>query len=132
MHILALVIMKLQLFLTLSAIICLLFGLPSLLVPFEATAQFGMTLQPESSLVVRSLGGMILSMGVLYFLIRKESASPLLSKVLMYSAVAHILGLAVTIYGMSAAILPAEKLIPNLAVHLFMGVGSVYYYSKTK
>lgn len=124
--------MKLNVFFLVSAIICLLFGLPSLLVPFEATAQFGMTLQPESSLVVRSLGGMILSMGVLYFLIRKEQTSPLMRKILMYSAVAHVLGLVVTIYGMAAAILPAEKLIPNLAVHLFMGAGSVFYWNKLK
>jgi hypothetical protein len=124
--------MKLKLFLTLSAIICFLFGLPSLLFPFEATAQFGMTLQPESSLVVRSLGGMILSMGVLYFLVRHENESLLLKKILFYSAVAHILGLAVTLYGMAAVILPADKLIPNLAVHLFMGVGSILYWNRMK
>lgn len=124
--------MKRSLFFTLSAIICFLFGVGSLLVPFQATEQFGIAITPATSLIVRSLGGMIFSMGILYLLIRNQGDSILLKQILVYSIVAHCIGLGVTVYGMGAQLMPTEKLIPNLAVHLFMAVGSAYYWSKLK
>ena len=124
--------MKRSIFFIVSAITCFLFGVGSLLAPFEVTEQFGIVLTPETSLIVRSLGGMIFSMGVLYLLIRNQPDSALMKLVLLYSAVAHIIGLAVTIYGMASQIMLTEKLIPNLAVHLFMGVGSIFYWNKLR
>lgn len=121
--------MKRSLFFTISAVIAFIFGLPSLLMPVQATEMFGISITSEISLIVRSLGGMIFSMGMLYILIRKEPDSKLMHLVLLYSTIAHTLGFAVSIYG-AVFLMPADKLAPNIGAHLFMGVGSLYYYRR--
>lgn len=86
-----------------------------------------MSIDGPASLIVRSLGGMIFSMGLLYLLIRQEGDTTMMKRVLLYSTVAHSIGIAISLYGMFSGYVPAVKLIPNLAVHVFMGVGSIRY-----
>ena len=63
--------MKGSIFFLITAIIAALFGSMMLFAPILTAENFGLVSTPETSLLFRSLGGMILSLGILNFIFTK-------------------------------------------------------------
>ena len=124
--------MKRSTFLLITAIIALIFGGMMLLVPDKASEGFGLVATPESNLLFRSLGGLILGSGVLNFLVRAHEDSKTLQAVLIFNVVFHAISMANDFLGAYQGILRFDKIIPGQSVHLFIGIGSIIYLMRMK
>lgn len=124
--------MKRSTFLTITAVIAGLFGGMMMIAPGYTSANFGLQVSAESNLLFRSLGGMILFLGLLNFLVRKEADSKALQAVLVVNVVSHLISMGNDFYGASQQVLEFGKLGGGMIAHLFIVIGSVYYLFKMK
>ena len=124
--------MKRSLFLTIVAILGFIFGALLFLFPDKAGEGFGVALTPVSSLLFRTLGGMILGSALLNFMVRKHSDSPTLKAVLATNLIMHALVMAVDIGGVSSGVLQFSKIAVGQLNHLFVGIGSLIYLVRMK
>jgi hypothetical protein len=91
-----------------------------------------MTPTPESTILFRSLGGLILASGVLNYLVRHQADSPTLKAVLIFNVVFHALSMANDFAGTAQGTLGMDKIIPGQIAHLFIGIGSAWYAMRMK
>lgn len=124
--------MKRSIFFIITAVVAILFGGMMLLTPAMTSENFGLETTPESTLLFRSLGGMVLSLGLLNFLVRNEPDSKPLQAVLMVNMVSHIISMGNDFYGASQSILEFSKLAGGMVAHVFIVVGSAFYLLKMK
>ncbi|HNR08781.1 MAG TPA: hypothetical protein PKM27_15790 [Saprospiraceae bacterium] len=124
--------MKRSIFFIITAVVAILFGGMMLLTPAMTSENFGLETTPESTLLFRSLGGMVLSLGLLNFLVRNEPDSKPLQAVLMVNMVSHIISMGNDFYGASQGILEFSKLAGGMVAHVFIVVGSAFYLLKMK
>lgn len=124
--------MKRSIFLLISAIIAFLFGGMMFLTPESAAAGFDITSTPTILMFFRAMGESILAMGVLSFWVRNETDSKALKSILISFAIYHGLGLYNDLYSISQGIIAFNKTLPGIVVHLFIGIGSIYYALKIK
>jgi hypothetical protein len=75
--------MKRSIFLLIVALIAFLFGTMLLLAPAKAGEGFGFASSPQIDVLFRAMGGMILSAGILNFMVRSHADSPTLKAVLV-------------------------------------------------
>ena len=124
--------MKRSTFFLITAIFAFVFAAMMLLVPASAAEGFGMVSTPETSLLFRSLGGMLLSASILNFLVRNHPDSDTLKAVLIFNVALNLLGMLSDVPGIIEGILPFGKVIPGHIVHLFIIIGSFIYLRKIK
>lgn len=117
-------------FLLLTAIVALLFGGMMLVAPEKASQNFGMAFNPEIGIVFRWLGVMIVSSGILNYMVRKDSSSSTIKSVLIFTAIFHGLSLLIDFIAIGQGILKIENLIPGVIVHSLIVIGSVFYLLK--
>ena len=124
--------MKRSTFFLITAILAFIFAAMMLLVPGTAAEGFGMAPTPETNLLFRSLGGMLLSASILNFLVRNHRDSDTLKAVLMFNVALNLLGMLSDVPGIIEGILPFGKVVPGHIVHLFIIIGSFIYLRKIK
>jgi hypothetical protein len=122
--------MKRSTFLLITALLAGLFGCMMLLMPAQAAGNFGFSADPMSSLLIRSIGGMILSKGVLSFLVRNHGDSMTLRAVLLFNVLVHTLALIIDLSGVAQGVLSMDKIAVGIITHLFIGIGSLIYMMK--
>ncbi|HLG40097.1 MAG TPA: hypothetical protein VI461_10525 [Chitinophagaceae bacterium] len=124
--------MKRSIFFTITAILALLFGGLMLFAPAFTSENFGLQATPVSSLLFRSIGGLVLSLGILNYLVRNEADSIALKAVLIINIVSHTISMGNDFYGASQGILEFSKLAGGMVAHLFIVIGSAVYLFKMK
>lgn len=122
--------MKRSVFFIIIAIVGILFGGMLLYAPGMSAENFGWTPTPEISLLFRSMGGMILSLGILNYLVRNEPDSYTLKAVLIFNLMAHLIGLIVDINGVREGVLMFNNVAIGFAVHILISLGCIYYLTR--
>lgn len=103
-----------------------------LFAPAFTSENFGLQATPVSSLLFRSMGGMVLSLGILNYLVRNEADSMALKAVLIINILSHSISMGNDFYGASQGILEFSKLAGGMVAHLFIVFGSAVYLLKMK
>jgi hypothetical protein len=103
--------MKLGSFMTIAAVIALLFGLAFILIPVQLMATYGVTLEIAGQFVARYLGSAFIGIAVITWLARNAAMSDALRAVLLG-------GLAVSATGLVVAVLNAFSGASNALVWL--------------
>jgi|GEM_PF-520388 len=124
--------MKRSIFLLITAVLGTLFGLMMITMPDKAAEGFGVTATAELALSYQLFGSMILSFGVLNFIVRNHADSATLKAVLIFNVSVHLLTMIFDLYGGYSEIFEFTKIIPNQIIHLFIGIGSLMYLLKIK
>ena len=124
--------MKRSIFLLLTAIIAAIFGCMMLFVPDKAAEGFGLISNPVTTMFFHLLGGMILSAGILNFMVRNDKDSTTLKAILIFNIIFHVLGMGSDILATTSGVIEFSKIIPGYVVHIFVGVGSIIYLVKMK
>ncbi len=124
--------MKRSIFFIITAVLATLFGGMMLFAPAFTAESFGLASTPETSLLFRSLGGLVLCLGILNFLVRNEPNSNALKAVFIINILSHVISMANDFYGASQHILEFSKLGGGMVAHLFIIIGSLIYLLKMK
>lgn len=124
--------MKRSIFLLIVAIIAILIGGISILLPDKMAEGFGGTSTPLLIFLVRELGVFSLCAGVLNFLVRNDTDSKTLKAIFIFNISYHMIMLPVNFIGISQGALSFGQAIPPLVIHLFVGIGSLIYLVKIK
>ncbi len=119
--------MSRSLFLTIVAIIALLFGGMMFLSPSTATSAFKMTGSNETAILFRVLGATVLPLALLNFLVRNHPSSATLGAVLWTNIAIHVLSFGVDLWIAATGQLPFVGVAPGLVAHVFIAVGSFIY-----
>ncbi len=119
--------MSRSLFLTIVAIIALLFGGMMFLSPTTATSAFKMNGSNETAILFRVLGTTVLPLALLNFLVRNHPASATLKAILWTNVGIHLLSLGVDSWIAATGQLPVAGVAPGIAAHIFIGLGSFIY-----
>lgn len=83
-------------------------------------------------LLLRVIGGAILSSGVLNFMVMNHSDNITFKAILVFNIVFHALGMLVDFYGMFQNLVHFEKTVVGNGVHVFVIIGCMYYLMKMK
>ena len=124
--------MKRSTFLLIAAILAFLFAALMLATPQAAADGVGMAATPETSLLFRSIGGMLLSVGLLNLMVRNHGDSNTLRAVLIFNIVLNFMGMVSDVPGFVGGFLSFSKVLPGHIVHLFIIVGSFIYWKNTR
>jgi len=124
--------MKRSTFFLITSIFAFIFAAMMLLVPASAAQGFGMVSTPETNLLFRSLGAMLLSVAILNFMVRNHPDSNTLKAILIFNIALNLLGMLSDVPGIIEGILPFGKAIPGHIIHLFIIIGSFIYLRKIK
>lgn len=124
--------MKRSTFLLIVAIIAVPFGCLMIFAPGKALEGFGLTPDPLSSVLMQLIGSFIVSAGILNFGVRRHEDSLTLRSVLLFNILSHALGLVIDCMSIANEVMIFSKIMPGIAIHLFVGVGSLIYMMKIK
>lgn len=117
-------------FFIIIAVIGFLFGCFLMLAPVKATEMFGWESTPEITLLFRTIGGFVISLGVINWLVRNEEDSYTLKAVLILNLLTHIIGMINDTNGILDGILLFKNLAVGFVVHIFVAGGSLIYLSR--
>ena len=124
--------MKRSIFFIITAVMAIMFGSMMLLAPTFAAENFGLASTAETSLLFRSLGGVVLPLGILNFLVRNEPNSNTLKAILIVNILSHAITMCNDLYGASNGVLLFSKIGGGIVAHLFIGIGSLIFLLKMK
>lgn len=124
--------MKRSIFFLIIAVLNGFMGAFMTIAPASAAETFGMAVSPHLVSMMRSLGTVLLSLGVLDFLVRNEEDSSALRAVLIFNLLGHGLGLFFGILDVAQGIIEFAKVAPGLTVPLLGTLGSLFYLMKMK
>jgi hypothetical protein len=124
--------MKRSIFLLITAIFSILTGCIHLFIPSFIVEGNHWTSSPQIEFLLRLLGGLVFSLGVLNFLVRNHSDSDTLKAVLVCNVLNHTINLVNDILSINQGIATFKDSIPFITGHLFFGLGSLYYLMKIK
>ncbi len=118
--------MKLNVFMTISAVVALLFGLGFILVPAAALQPYGTSTDTTGLFLARYLGASLLGIAFIIWLTRNAPASDTRKALLAGLFATMVLGFMVALYDKFAG--TGNALIwLNVAVYLLLGVGFGYF-----
>jgi hypothetical protein len=103
-----------------------------ILTPVMVAEVFGLAISPEALFLLRCMGSMLLSLGVLNFLVRNEGDSNGLKSVLIINILYHAVSTIIDTHAAAIGVLTFVRIIPSYAIHLFVGIGSYIFLSKMK
>ena len=92
--------MNLNMFLLISAIIALLFGLGFVLVPGLMFSIYGIASAPASLLGFRLLGSALIAIGALTWLLKDSTDWPAVKALLLSVAIGNVIGLLLVLFAM--------------------------------
>jgi hypothetical protein len=124
--------MKRSVFFLITAIFSLLTGSILLFIPAFVINGNHWAVSPQIEFVFRLTGGLVVSIGVLNFLVRNHAGSNTLKAVLVLNILNHVINLTNDIVSFYQQIACFKDSIPFVAGHLFIIIGSLYYFIKIK
>jgi hypothetical protein len=124
--------MKRSYFFIANAVVALFFCLMLAFLPVQAAVGFGLQPTGEVIALFRALAGLILSVGLLSWLVRNEPDSSLLGTVLLFLAAVHALAIVADQWSVAAGHLQFSKILPGQIPHLLLFLGALYYWRKLK
>jgi hypothetical protein len=124
--------MKRPLFLLISALGSFVFGALMFFGPAAAARLLGIAPSVETLSVLRGMGGLIIGMGMINFLVRHSSDEHTLRMVFQTNILTNALGLMADFWGIWDGALKMSTMAPVEITHLFIGLGSLYYLLKTE
>lgn len=122
--------MKRSLFFLIVAIISVIFGCQLLFFPSFIIEQNKWTPSLETASLFRLLGSFLFALGVLNFLVRNHQNSDTLKAVLICNILKQFTDIVLDLISWKQGVSSFSDLIPFLVVHLFIGLGSLYYLRK--
>jgi hypothetical protein len=124
--------MKRSAFLLISALGSFGFGALMFFGPSVASLGLGITASPETGSVLRGMGGLIMGLGTMNLLARQARDEYTFRMVFLTNIITHTLGLLADLWGVSDGVLKIAKMAPVELTHLFIGLGSLYYWLKIR
>jgi hypothetical protein len=97
------------------------------LIPVLSANLMGLNFNPESASLLRGMGALIISTGIMNNLVFKSTNFELLKVVLIANIFTHLLSISVDFLGVYQGIISAVKFAPVEVTHLFIGIGSAIY-----
>ena len=119
--------MKRSIFLLICAILAFAFGSMMFFLPGLAAMALGLAALPETSSVLRGMGGLIIGSGIINFLLRNSNDNATLEAIFLTNIITHILGLSADIWGVVDGVLTTSRIAPVETTHLFVAIGSLIY-----
>jgi len=124
--------MKLNVFAVIAALICLVFGLGLIAIPYQVVSIYGTHLDVSGQFMARYFGSALLGLAFIFYLARTASTRESLLKVgLLGSLVFGITGLFVSIWDRIAGTHNVVGWL-NIVIYAFFAIGFGYYYFKQK
>lgn len=114
-------------FFMITALLAAVFGLLMFFAPGFMAANVGFEATPQLTFYLRAMGCLIVAVAILNFMVRNEPMTPALAAVLASNVVTHALSGVVDVIGLSSGIVTLGALAPSIAVHLFVGLGSIWF-----
>ena len=124
--------MKRSVFLIITAILGLLFGGLMLFFPVFAATNFGIIPTPQTSQMLRSVGGVDLCLGILNLLVYKQPDSTALKAILIVNLLSHLISMVVDGSAAYMGVVAFSKIAPGLIAHLFIIIGALVYILKMR
>lgn len=118
--------MKLKTLLIVNAIVTLVMGIGSLLVPDWFISMFGATLEPAGALMMRYGGAWLIGLGLLAWSVRNIQDAEARHGMVEAFLITYVLGLIVALVGQLSAVLNALGWVP-VAINLLLVLGYAYF-----
>jgi uncharacterized membrane protein YfcA len=118
--------MRLSTFLTIAALLALVFGIGFILAPSAMLAQYGVTTDAGGLLMSRFFGGALLQVGVLIYLARAVTDADAQRAIVLGSLVGSIVGLAVALEAQTSHVVNALGW-STVAIYLLLALGYGYF-----
>lgn len=122
--------MKRKVFLIISAILALFFGLGMLISPDKMLENMVNVNTPDLQHALQWSGTMLVSIAIINFLSRNDTGSAALRAVMIGNIVLHVVGFAIDAYGYSIDFLKMSGLVSGAVVHILLTIGFIYYLMK--
>lgn len=87
---------------------------------------------PQTIAVLRGMGGLIIGSGAINYFLRHQTNIQFIQGLLLANIITHLLGLSADIWGAADGALTISKMAPVEITHLFVAIGSLYYYLKLR
>lgn len=125
--------MSRQIFLTIASIIATLVGLFAIFFPTTLLESKGVEPLAGTLVWTRETGLLLLTVGIIAFLVRKNEASQTL-KVFLFGNILIQIGLFVIelLAYFNGIITKLSGIIPNLTLHILLAIGFVYFWTTIK
>jgi hypothetical protein len=120
--------MKRQTFLTIAAAVSVLFA--AFMIASPAKMMEGMGSQPNATtnVVLQAMSIILLSIGIITFLARKDAGSIALQAIIIGSIVMHIVLLPIDwVAYQQGTFTQASGIIPGTVIHIIFAIGFIYY-----
>ena|SRR5450631_27616 len=124
--------MKRSVFLLITAVGSFAFGTMMFLNPDFAAEFLGIDITAQTISVLRGMGGLIIGSGAINYFLRNQTNIQFIQGLLLTNIITHLLGLSADIWGAADGALTIGKMAPVEITHLFVAIGSLYYYLKLK
>jgi hypothetical protein len=122
--------MKRHHFLLLAGILASLFGLSMVFAPAQLLANMTTDASAGAALVLRWMGCVLVSVGVINILARDDAGSPALMGVMVGNVLVHALGLIVDLVDYATGFIRLSGIVMGSVVHVGLLVGFLYYLRK--
>ncbi len=119
--------MKRSVFFLITALLSIIVGGISIFMTSKASAGLGMGSSPETLALMRAMGGIFLSMGILNFLIKDNVDSKSLRDILVFNIVVHLSGMLIDFWAINEKTFTLNKTLPGHIFHLFVIIGSIIF-----
>lgn len=122
--------MKLGVFALIAAVICLVFGLGMVAIPFQVVSLYGTQLDVSGQFMARYFGSALLGLAVMFYMARTaKSQESFVKGGLLGAMVFGVTGLIVSIWD-SFAGTHTQLVWLNIVVYAFFTIGFGYFYFK--
>ena len=121
--------MKLKTLMIIKAIVCLIFGIPMLLVPAKLMSFYGLSLDPNGMVMARLYGGALLGNLLLTWFCKNDSGSISLRAAVLYLFVYDGINFIVCLSAVITGIMNAFGW-SAVAIYLFFAIGYGYFQFK--
>ena len=121
--------MTIKTFLTINAILAILYGLAFVLLPGPSSAVFGVASEPHVTLNLQFFGSVLLALGVIFWFAKDFREWEPVRGVLIGSVVADAVGLLINLWGTLQGLTNALAWTSSL-VYVLLLAGAFYFLSK--
>jgi hypothetical protein len=122
--------MKRNVFLIISAVLAMFFGLHMLIAPGKMLANMVTVSSSDLEHALQWSGTMLVSIAIINFLSRNDAGSAALRAVMIGNIILHVVGFAVDAYDYSIDFIKMPGLISGTIVHGLLTIGFIYYLMK--
>jgi len=118
--------MKLETFLTIAAVIAIVFGLAFVAVPALMLTQYGIVATPALVIMARFFGATLLNLGLVLFLARRVTEPAIRLGIARGSLIGAVVGLLVAIHGQRIGAVNALGW-SSVAIYVLLTLGYAYF-----